>query len=187
MSGYEIELKILEIDSSYLINRLQSLGAELVRPKTRFFIFEYDFPDFRLKKNGALCRVRSEGDKIVWCYKGKKDKGAEKLGFKKQPERQEIVSSLENTCRMLEDLGMIKVAVCEKDRFSYSFGGAAVDVDKLPNICEYAEVEASSESVVEKVVKKLGYKMNQTCTKSWKEVLRHYGVNTDVVPLVVRF
>src|SRR3989338_8285332 len=107
MYDNEIEVKILEIDRSDVVRRLEALGAQLVKPETRFYVFEYDFPDFRLKRNGVLCRVRSEGDNVVWCYKGKKDKDAEKQGKKQQPERQEIVSSLENTCRMLEDLGMI--------------------------------------------------------------------------------
>lgn len=187
MTSYEIELKILDVNQNYLTSRLQSLNAELVFPKTRFFIFEYDFPDLRLKKSGALCRVRSEGDKVVWCYKGRKDKDAEKLGFKKQHERQENVSSLENTCRMLEDLGMSCVAICEKDRISYRFGGVTVDIDQLPRIPMYAEVEAVSESIVERAVKQLGYKMSQTTTKSWKEVLKYYGVDTDKVPLIVKF
>ncbi|MBI4146078.1 class IV adenylate cyclase [Candidatus Woesearchaeota archaeon] len=163
----EIEVKILNIDVSVFREKLAGLGAKRVfvgRLRTAVF----DSSDGRLKKHGEFLRVRQEGELVHLCFKGK----VVESKFKVREEVELVVSDWSSAVEFLSALGFVKVFEYEKHRESYVLGGAKVELDTYEGIPTYAEVEAPSESEVEKVVKLLGFSMAQTTNISASELLK---------------
>ncbi len=170
----EIEVKILEINPRHVISCLESLGAQKIL-EARLKIREYDYPNGSLGKDKSILRIRSEGDKVVLCYKQR----IIKSDFKVSDEHQVIVSDLEEACVIFEKLGFKRIGDKEKDRVSYLLRDIHYDIDKWPRIPAYMEVEAPSKALVQQGVELIGFSMAQTTSMTGTEVLKKYGIDVD--------
>lgn len=162
----EIELKILEVNVSALVAKLEVMGAKK--------IFDgiidggkYDFSDGWLKKEGKMLRLRKHGDKVELTFK----KGLSRDGAKIADEWEVSVSSFENTERILAELGMHQSGVTQKHRMSYQLGNVHFDFDTPKGIPTVLEIEAPDIETLKRYVQKLGFTMEQT--RPWTERQLH--------------
>lgn len=166
----EIELKVLDIDIETTVNKLYSLGAQ------KTFAGEvqtvaFDFPK-SVDKNGRILRVRKIGDSVELCFKGKVDETQHKVKVRKEIEV--TANSFENTIKLFEALGFQISYEGKKYRESYILGEVKFDIDVVPNLPPFLEIEAPTKKQVLEYVAKLGFSMEQTSVLSARQLEKYY-------------
>lgn len=134
----EVEIKFLIDDMDILTGRLKEAGFSLVTPRTHEFNTLYDQPGAKLRRRGALLRLRKFGEKWTLTYK---DKSGPRGGRHKS--RREIETPLENgeaAARIFESLGFQPSFRYEKFRSEWSDSTGHVVLDETP-IGAYGEIE----------------------------------------------
>jgi len=166
----EIEAKILEVDRKKLEAELRRIGAKKIgerKVESQFF----DFPKDSLKRKGMVLRLRLDGKKTMLAVKKKRGKAR----LKELDEFEVEVSDFGEVRRMLLLLGLKETRAITKRRTSFKLGRAGIEIDKIPGIPCFAEIEAPSEKQVVAVAKKLGFSEKQLLPWNMFDVLRHYG------------
>jgi adenylate cyclase, class 2 len=134
----EVEIKFLIGDLEALPPLLGRAGFRPVTPRTHELDTLYDQPGGKLRRRGALLRLRQFGPKWTLTYK---DKASPQAGRHKS--RREIETQIENgesTARILEALGFKPSFRYEKFRSEWSDSTGHVVVDETP-IGNYGEIE----------------------------------------------
>ncbi len=137
-SDREVEIKFLIDDLDALTARLAKAGFREMTPPTHEFNTLYDQPGGKLRRRGALLRLRMFGDKWTLTYK---DKSVSSRGRHKS--RREIETRVENgeaAARIFEHLGFKPSFRYEKFRSEWSDSTGHVVLDKTP-IGVYGEIE----------------------------------------------
>ena len=165
----EIEVKILDINEEEIKEKLSSLGAK------KYFDGEvnavhFDSPHRELRKTGECLRVRTVGDEVEFCYKGKDESKV----FKSKEEIEVKTNNFENTIKILENLGFERFHEAKKHRQSFKLGNVKFELDKYSEIPVFLEIEAPSEEEVVEYVKKLGFTMEQTTNLGAREIIKQY-------------
>jgi adenylate cyclase, class 2 len=160
----EIEAKWLDINTAKFREILKEAGAQLVSPERLMVRRVFDYPDKRLEKIGGWVRVRDEGDKVTLSYKQLNDRTLH--GTK---EVTVTVDGFENTCKLLEAIGLKSYSIQETKRESWKLGEAEVEIDTWPWIPSFVEIEAESEQQLKETAQKLEL--------DWKNAL-HGSVET---------
>ncbi|MEK6968974.1 MAG: class IV adenylate cyclase [Nanoarchaeota archaeon] len=166
----EIELKVLDINIETTVDKLYGLGAQ----KTfagEVQIVTFDFPK-PLDKKGRILRVRKMGDSVELCFKGKVDETQQKV--KVREEIEVTTNSFENTINLFEALGFQVSYEGKKYRESYILGKAKFDIDVVPNLPPFLEIEAPTKEEVVGYVTKLGFTMKQTSILSARQLEKYY-------------
>lgn len=153
----EIEAKFLNISHDETRERLKALGARLEQPMRLMRRKNFDYPDKRLEKEFAgWIRVRDEGDKITLAYKQLNDRtlhGTKEISV--------VVSNFEETCKLLETIGLETQSYQETKRESWELDGAQVELDEWPWIQPFLEIEAADEQAIRMIAEKLGLSMEE--------------------------
>ncbi len=165
----EIEVKILEVNPAEIRKKLKALGAQ------KFFDGEVhaiylDTPDKSIKKSDMVLRVRTAGDRVELCVKGKREKSV----FKKSEEIEVTTSSFKDTLAILEMLGFHPWHESRRRRECYRLNNIKFDMDHYKTMPSFLEVEAPTEKEVETYVKKLGFTMKQTTNMTAHGVEEYY-------------
>lgn len=151
----EIEAKFLNVDHDEIRGKLKALGATLKQPMRLMRRKNYDYPDKRLEKEFAgWIRVRDEGDKSTLAYKQLNDRtlhGTKEISVD--------VSNFEETCKLLETIGIEAQSYQETKRESWELDGAQIELDEWPWIPPFIEIESSDEQSIRSIVEKLGLKI----------------------------
>ena len=166
----EVEVKILGINKSELISKLVQLGAKKVF-EGEMEICYFDFEDASLRKAGKIVRLRTKGERAELTLKEKVSK--EKM--KVNNEFETLVDSFDAAKKILEKIGLKEGGQMKKHRISYSLEDAHFELDTLPKIPTYLEIEAHSLERVEFFVKKLGFSMSEAKPWTQQEVMKHYS------------
>jgi adenylate cyclase, class 2 len=138
----ETEIKFLIDDLEAIASSLKLAGFRLITPRTRELNTLYDQAGFKLRRRGALLRLRQFGPKWTLTYKDKAGPQSER-----HKSRREIETQLENgdsAHRMLEALGFNPSFRYEKFRSEWSDSKGHVVVDETP-IGNYGEIEGPAE------------------------------------------
>ena len=153
----EIEAKI-KVETLYPIRtQLEELGAKFVADYMENNVI-FDTEDRSLLAADKGLRVRSaknvqNGEEICTVtYKGPRRHGP----LKSRPETEMRVESFTAAIELLEALKFTQVLLFEKKRQSWEIGGCKVELDELPYLGCYVEVEGPSEMAVQQVQEKLG-------------------------------
>jgi len=85
------------------------------------------------------------------------------------------VASFSEANKLLEALGYCYKSYQEKERLSYLLDGYQIDIDTWPGIPTYIEIEFKSKRDLEKLIKKLGFKMSDCISCTADEVYRKYN------------
>ena len=90
-------------------------------------------------------------------------------------EHEIIIEDFEGMREILKNLGFKETGEYFKNRISYCIGKVNFELDTLPGVPTFLEIEAPTEKILERFVKKLGFSMKDA--KSWtgNDVLKHYG------------
>jgi adenylate cyclase class 2 len=152
----EYEAKFLDINHEAIREKLTELGAVQVQPMRLMRRKNFDFPSKKLEKeqNGWV-RVRDEGDKITLAYKELSNRTIE--GTK---EVSVAVDGFDNTCQLLENIGLIQTSYQETKRESWELDGVQIELDEWPWIPTFIEIEASNAEKVGNIASKLGLDMS---------------------------
>lgn len=162
----EYEVRILEIDVDSIKKKLEDVGAsfEWDRIQKRYVY------DFIPKVDSKWIRLRTNGIKNTLTIK---DLVTSKIDGTRELEIE--VDDFLNTNKILEELGYTSRNYQENRRIQYKLDGVEIDIDYWPMIPTYLEIEGSSEEEVYKVVKKLGYKLEDTTTRDVEGIYNDYG------------
>ena len=165
-SDREVEIKFRITDIEALTARLQEAGFHLVTPRTHELNTLYDQPGTRLRRRGALLRLRQYGPQWILTYK---DRSNSQPGRHKS--RREIETKLENGeagGRILEALGFKPSFRYEKFRSEWSDSQGHVVIDETP-IGNYGEIEGPPEWI-DSTAERLHISHDQYITASYAEL-----------------
>ncbi len=162
----EIEIKILDINVDAIKSKLSELGAEKIAERNmRRFVYDCN-------KERSFVRLRDDGEKNTLTFKERKT-----YEIDSTKEIEVVVDNFEETHKLLLSLGLSLTAYQENKRISYVLDGVEVEIDFWPKIPAYLEVEGKSVEDVERVVKLLGFTMEQTTALSTNKIYTNYGID----------
>jgi len=153
----EIEAKIRLSDPDALHAKLRALDAVLDQRVVETNTY-FDTPDGTLKSTDQGLRVRVEVDRdsgqtrTMFTHKGPRSHGR----FKSRTETEVGVSDARAAAEMLAALGYQPVLTFEKRRTRYLLGHCRVEIDTLPHLGTFVEIEGRSENDVVAVQNQLG-------------------------------
>ena len=148
----EIEAKMKVDDLGVVRDRLKAVGATLVGEYLERNVF-FDTEDRLLLTADEGLRVRLARDTTsvdLVCtitFKGPRLHGQ----LKSREETEVTVGGFDDAVALLKCLGYATVLSFEKKRESWLLGGCEVELDELPHLGPYVEIEGPSESAVLKV------------------------------------
>lgn len=173
----EIEIKVLDICQKNIENKIQKLGAHLQGDWLMETLI-FDYPDRRLTQNKSYVRIRSEGEEIKCTYKtplGAQDQ------HKIMQEHEVTINDTTSMKNILLGLGLEVILHFEKKRKHYVYNEFVFDIDTLPNIPTYLEIEAPSSEKLTEMLVRLDIPVDTANAMGPKEVLAHYGLNIDTI------
>ncbi len=150
-------LKLFEI-------RLKQLGAQFLGTFAETDQF-YDTPDAKLRRSDSGLRIRSvrilkkgaavdaEFARPLVTFKGPRDTGKK---LKVRPEVQTRVADAKAMGEIFAALGFVPTLVVRKRRSSWRLGKCQVELDELPRLGKFVEVEGPTVAAVQSVCRKLG-------------------------------
>lgn len=183
----EIEAKMRLADAAALEARLRELGAtpvaELVETNTFF-----DTPQHALKSADRGLRVRTEQmsdgrSRSVITHKGPRAHGK----LKSRSETEVVVEDAADAAALLTELGFFAVLSFEKRRRRWSIDGCLVEIDTLPHLGDFVEIEGPGDEAVLALRDKLGLADAPLVRASYIAMLvahlREHNIRTSHVPL----
>ncbi len=170
----EIEVKILEINRKKVEETLTDLGAKKILDSDLQTIF-FDFKDGRIIKAKDVLRLRKDENKTELTYK--KVQSTQKA--KKAEEYSVEVSSIAETQRILESLGLCETENMLKHRISYKLDNVRFDIDRYLGaynfIPEFMEIEAENPDLIKKYSELLGFKPKDSLSWSTYDLAKYYS------------
>ena len=168
----EIEAKYLDIDKDTIREKLESIGAELIKPEVMMKRVVFN------TGKHSFARVRDEGDKIIMTYKNVIDNNSI-LGKK---EVNVEVNNYEDAIMLLQGCGLKIKARQETKREIWKYGKVEICIDTWPWVPAYIEIEGPTEKLVWATAEKLGLKKNDATFGSVDTTYQHYfGVDPEIV------
>ncbi len=153
----EIEAKMSVPDLSVVRTRLQEVGATSAGKTLETNTF-FDTEDrsllaadegLRLRRN---VKVDGGADEHVVTYKGPRHHGS----LKSRDEVELTVANSDDAIQLLERLGFVRMVAFEKRRESWHLGGCKVELDEVPYLGSFVEIEGPAEQDVLAVREQLG-------------------------------
>ncbi|MCI9279394.1 MAG: CYTH domain-containing protein [Bacilli bacterium] len=168
----EYEVRILNIDKSKIIQKLEELGATFEWESLQK---RYTY-DFNPKDEKRWIRLRQNGVETTLTIKNVKSfeiDGTEELEIN--------VDSFENTNLILNQLGYFHKAFQENKRRRYHLNGVEIDIDSWPLIPDYIEIEGKNEEEVLNIIEALGYKKEEVTSKDVQSIYLEYGIDLETM------
>lgn len=169
----EVEIKILEINKEEIIKKILAEGGTLVTPQRLLVAQKFDTKNKDIKNKNNLFRIRKDGEKVEITYKINRFQDD---GFRKAEEIQTTVGDFETIQKIILALDFVPTQYCEKKRTTYSLHHTLIEIDEIPNVPPYIEIEGDEKNISE-VVQLLGFLPEQISTMSASEVMKQYGVD----------
>jgi len=163
-SKKEVEIKFRVQDLRALARDLRAAKFRLVTPRTHEMNTLYDLPGYKLRKRGALLRLREYGKEWLFTYKAKGAAGR----HKSREETETKVADGEEMERILKALGFEPVFRYEKFRAEWTDGKGHVVIDETP-IGNFGEIEGPPRWI-DHTAKLLGIERRQYITQSYSEL-----------------
>jgi adenylate cyclase class 2 len=170
----EIEVKFLNIDPARVESQLTKLGAR--REFSRVYrVIIFDHPDLRLHHQASWVRLRDEGDQITLAFKQRQGvvDGQNDTGM---IEHEVTVSDFETTANILRSAGLTEKFQEEKRRTRWRLNTVEVDIDEMPLLKPFLEIEADSWDQIGATVKALGLNPDDQKICSAYQVYGYAGI-----------
>ncbi|WP_252249930.1 CYTH domain-containing protein [Clostridium sp. ZBS13] len=175
----EIETRIMDIDIDNIRKILIDNGAENIKKEDQINDI-YDFEDGKLLNNKGYARIRTVTDninnKVVYYMTTKKMLSQER--FKVMEENEVIINDKKMAEGIFKSLGLKLKESNKKYRESYKIFDSLVEIDiNEKKFCPfpYLEIETTSEENLDKVVKLLGYTLEDTTSQTIYDILAERG------------
>ena len=175
----ELETRIMDIDVDKIREIMILNNAEKVKSENQINDI-YDFEDGKLLNKKGYARIRTVDDKIhnkiVYYMTTKKMISQDK--FKVMEENEVIIDNKEMGEGIFKSLGLVLKESNKKYRESYKILDSLIEIDiNDKNFCPfpYIEIETDSEEKLSKIVKLLGYSIDDTTSETIYEILEKRG------------
>ena len=179
----ELETRIVDIDVDNIRDILTLNNAEKVKSEDQVNDI-YDFEDGRLLAKKGYARIRTIEDRLnkrtIYYMTTKKMISQNK--FKVMEENEVIIDNKEMGEGIFKSLGLILKESNKKYRESYKIFDSLVEIDiNDKNFCPfpYIEIETKSEEKLDKIVKLLGYTIEDTTSQTIYEILSERGITPN--------
>ena len=169
----EIELKVAVATHADLVDALEAAGAEPAGAVIQTDCF-FDTPDRAFRNSDRGLRIRTteaadptaQGGDASACvtFKGPRQTAE---GLKVRPEFETPIGDPAVLRRILEACGLAAMLTIQKRRCHWRLGGCAVELDELPSIGRFVEIEGPDEAAVQAVREQLGLTSGQPITDSY--------------------
>jgi adenylate cyclase class 2 len=182
----EAKMKVERLDP--VRDRLKELKAEFKGDAMETNVF-FDTEDRALLAGDRGLRLRTattlpDGKaKNTITYKGPRLHGP----LKSRDERELDVSDPADTAALFEALGYHRVLSFQKKRQSWEIEDAKVELDELPHLGFFVEIEAATEAIVMKVREKLNLSDRPLVKASYIALLMTYLQEKHIKDRVVKF
>jgi len=176
----EMETRILEIDVEDIRAKLRNMHSEKVKMENQINKI-YDFTDKRLLSKKGYARIRVVEDLLnskTINYITTKEMISQDI-YKVMNEHETVIESSIEGEEIFKALGLNLVQTINKYRESYKYKNTLIEIDindKSFYPFPYIEIETAYEDELKEVVKLLGYKMEDTTSKTIYEILEQRGV-----------
>lgn len=173
--GKEIEAKFKVAGFAGVRKLLRAAGAEFLGAAVQTDRY-FDTSDGSLRKNDSGLRIRTarsirkgpgEDLRALLTCKGPRRKNGR---LKVRRETQTHVEDGAVLAGIFRDLGLRVTATVEKRRWSYRLGSCRIELDQLPGIGRFVEIEAQDEKTVRRACETLGLQY-QPITATYPELL----------------
>lgn len=178
----EIEVKMRLTDTSSLLDRLGHLAGEPVAEMLEADVF-LDTADKSLRAADCGLRVRSEShlindipDRSRITYKGPREAGP----IKRREELELGVASADTAVLLLERLGYHVQIRFEKRRRRYHLDDCYVEIDQLPHLGHFIEIEGPSDDAVMAAREKLGLAEEPLLHQPYVAMLEDYLLEHEI-------
>lgn len=176
----EIEVKVLNINSELIKEKLNKLNAKLVKKEFQIN-YMFDFENNLFFDKGGYVRIRNSHDfihnkqKIVLTSK----ELISREKFKISKEIEFNSDDFESSKDFLLSLGLKLRRVDEKYRESYQLEQGLVEIDTWAGVPTYLEVEAETEEKVIEILSLLDFKLEDSTSMTLAEIMKHYNIKDD--------
>ena len=171
----EIEIKLKVEHLAPVRDRLRALGAQHVGEVMETNTF-FDTPDRALLASDCGLRLRhsrdgaTKSEKLVVTYKGPRGEGQ----VKKREEIEVGVDKADAAEQMMERLGYVRQLSFEKRRETWRLDKCTVELDTLPELGSFVEIECPSEADVMRIREKLGLADVPAVTPTYADIVSHH-------------
>jgi adenylate cyclase class 2 len=153
----EIEAKIKVDDLAPTRAKLQEAGAKFVADQFEVnAIFDTDDRSLLAADKGLRVRLarneKTDEQAVTLTFKGPRKHGP----LKSRQENELKADDFDAAVELLEALNFHQVLSFEKRRQSWELGGCKVELDELPHLGCFVEIEGHSEKSIQKVQEQLG-------------------------------
>ena len=153
----EKEIKILEVDTSYVVEMLVGYGAEMTFNGEISDTY-YDFQErvkYKREEARKIFRLRQKGEKSIYTVKNKKRECWEEEWVVVNEEYETIIADTRKFIKALKNEGMIPIRKKKKHRISYKLGNVKFDFDTYEGIPTLLEIEGPSSEIIYNWIDKL--------------------------------
>jgi len=177
----EIEAKMRLADINGLLSRLSEAGGKRYTEMIEVNAY-YDTPNGSLLSQGQGLRLRVETHQedsssvVTLTHKGSCASGP----IKSRSEVEVIVDDASRMVELLRALGFTSKRTFEKHRRRWKLGSCWVDIDSLPYIGDFVEIEGPSEDDVLATRRQLGLDATPLVPGSYIELLEMYLVKNHI-------
>src|SRR5512133_2898188 len=158
----EVEIKFYLTDMPSFEKRVRSIGASLVRPRTREVNYRFDTPDMTLAREHKVLRLRQDNS-ILLTYKGP---ATIKDNVSVRPEVELEVNDFSAATNLLESLGFCMSLKYEKWRTIYQWGEIEIAIDEMP-YGNFTELECDDIALIRKTASLLAVDWSTGITDSY--------------------
>ena len=184
----EIEAK-LKVDSHDPVReRLIALGAVALGAVVEQNHI-LDRADGSLRAGGAALRVRRNDPveagaaNVILTYKGPVQPGQ----LKRREELEVGLADTDQALAVLRGLGFVEMLTYRKRRESYQLAGCRVELDEVPFLGRFVEIEGPDEQTITEVQEQLGLGALPHVARSYVNLLRRYCRATGLDPTRIDF
>lgn len=192
----EIEIKLKVADHDAVRTRLKgssASGGRAVLETNHLF----DRPDGSLRAAGCGLRIRKTVSSAQWSVAGEKTvqrmatltfKGPVAEGpFKRREEIEFDVSDGEAARSLLFKLGYVETLVFEKRREEWRLDGCTIELDEVPHLGRFVEIEGPTEQAIGDMVARLSLSASAVEPRTYVALLAEYAAARGLDPLAIRF
>ncbi len=172
-NNQEIEVKFLISDLPALLEKIENLGAETLRPRMLEVNLRFDTHDRKLSNRAQVLRLRQD-DQAVLTFKSP---GEIIDGVISRTEFEVTVSNFQSTRAILEALGFQVFMTYEKYRQNFQLNELVASVDEMP-YGNFIELEGHSPEHVRATAALLGLDWEQRINLSYTALLGIFNHNT---------
>lgn len=180
----EIEAKFKLSDPQQMRQRLLAAGAAPLHSVLEHNTY-FDTPrqSLRTSDQGLRIRVMESPDgrrKVVMTYKGARQASHMKV----RQEEETVIESADSAHAILTGLGYVPHLSFQKRRESFALAGARVEIDELPVLGFFLEIEAPDEATIETVRAMLGLENEPILESPYTALISRYlSGQTEVKPV----